>query len=126
MNRNLKFRAWSPRSKEFVYSDTFGHLGYGNNKQDDARKLCQFFDFSDKIQQFTGLLDKNGKEIYEGDILSLIGPDDFDNHDGIVIFKEGMFTISGNKFSSYPCLSVWNKCSEIKGNIFENPELLKQ
>ncbi len=71
-------------------------------------------DESTIIRQFTGLHDKNGKEIYEGDILEendLIGK---------VIFKQGAFQqiING-------VIEDIRKTVEIIGNVYSNPELLK-
>lgn len=69
-------------------------------------------------QQFTGLLDKNGKEIYEGDILQLYRP----KQKLEVVWNEGCFILND---SSGLFLYQEHKTSEIIGNIFENPELLK-
>lgn len=72
-------------------------------------------------RQFTGLCDKNGKEIYEGDILNWdsTGSGDEDVAD-VVKFEDGMFT-----FIEDPL--CWNpqRETEIIGNIYENPELIK-
>ena len=74
------------------------------------------------IQQYTGLKDKNGKEIYEGDII--LGEFyDTEYHHSVTIKHEVVFNNGAYNIAS----SNWHKPSlEIIGNIFENSELLKQ
>ena len=57
MKRPLKFRIWDNKVNRFTYFDIFSTFGRVP------------VDCEDNIQQFTGLLDKRGKEIYEGDIV---------------------------------------------------------
>jgi uncharacterized phage protein (TIGR01671 family) len=79
-------------------------------------------------QQYTGLKDKNGKEIYEGDIVSGICLNDGPQ---ICVVGFDTFGIFYTKIKFYPC-EEWDNVAmlaqehnEIIGNIFENPELLK-
>ncbi len=70
-----------------------------------------------KLMQYTGLKDKNGREIYEGDILK-----DLDGNKEEVIWDEGCVFIKHQDGTS-DFISVRNYF-EIIGNIYENPELL--
>ena len=65
-----------------------------------------------EVMQFTGLHDKNGKEIYEGDIVQ------YDLYTDKIVFKHGGF--QGERL----IMTNWAAC-EVIGNIYENPELLK-
>lgn len=76
------------------------------------------------VGQYTGLKDKNGKEIYEGDII-----DHFAVY-GYVIFEDGMFTLNtsaNNQFGNHkqPICYVDTTQCEVIGNTYENPELLE-
>lgn len=77
------------------------------------------------VQQFTGLLDKNKKEIYEGDILSYDGRDGYglvawDDDDGSYYLEQGSFLSWIDIFSDS---RRWYR-TEVEGNIFENANLL--
>lgn len=71
------------------------------------------------VGQWTGLCDKNGKEIYEGDIVQC-----FRDGLSVVMFKCGCFGLeSPNPF--VPFTEIYGKC-EVLGNIHDNPELQKE
>ena len=73
-----------------------------------------------KIMQYTGLKDKNNKEIYEGDILF----ESFGERYYKVVFENGSFRAEIEEYS-LDLMDVAH-CCEIIGNIYENPELIKE
>jgi len=104
MTREIKFRCWDKISKEFEYFDIYDSLC--------GEELREFIE----ITQFTGLKDKNGKEIYEGDIvdLGMITPME------VKWLHHGFLAVNGQQ-ESYS--TNWDK-SEVIGNIYENPKLI--
>ena len=109
--REIKFRAWD--GKKMLYSDNIGGFAI-----DDLRN-----GFWQDVMQFTGLKDKNGKEIYEGDILEAL-----DKHKGFVKYEKDSFIVDGKAthifYTSFRILSLHISQQEIIGNIYQNPELL--
>ena len=76
------------------------------------------------VGQFTGLLDRDGKEIYSGDIVQIVKKARKTNH--IIMFSKGSFAIQP------PCMNyihlnefTSSKKLKVTGNIHQNPELLK-
>lgn len=118
MNKEIKFRIWDKLTNKFVqlYLDDFydwksGIINFSINK-----------DFV--WQQFTNSKDKNGKEIYDGDIVFI--PDSWKQE---VKFIDGVFGIDwleddGNIYFT-PLSQLIELKLEIIGNIFENPDLIK-
>lgn len=114
--REIKFRAWD------------GNIGL---MHDD---ISMFVDYSYNgvvprngvvLMQFTGLTDKNGIEIYEGDIVHTTAEFDYHDHskNRAVEFTKGQFILNGSQLSLAGELSQYD-CEAI-GNIYENPELLE-
>ncbi len=110
-----------------VYSIILDDAGYDLAPEDDRNLAIAFAEnevnvvIPNTVGQFTGLLDKNGKEIYEGDIVR------FDNHlQGVskVLYDSGQYTVESKNYSTaLTCRIAFHTI--IIGNIHENPELLK-
>lgn len=114
-NKEFKFRVWSKVKNGWLTDDIFLSCidGLPFVKFKNKIFVLDNSKFELTIQQYTGLKDRNNKEIYEGDILEdSSGIDD-------VYFKDGCFWIADQ------WLYDQAYCNEVIGNIFENPELLK-
>lgn len=129
MNREIKFRAWDLTSKKFdanIYIHLDGWIM--DTEIDDGRDDLI-------LMQYTGLVDKNGKEIYEGDILKYYKIFDFNKkYEEKRIFEVKYMALhncgdctedSGIGFNFY-LLEDRLEYIEIIGNRFENPELLEK
>ena len=140
--REIKFRAWDVRNRIMITEDEEVLLGfrYINGKQyvfrQDGLMASPHWAESEnrfKIMQYTGLKDKKGKEIYEGDIIAVLdgkfdppknrvsvewnnassGFDPFIDHEQFIT----------SPFSGEGCDP--ENC-EVIGNIYENPQLLEE
>lgn len=78
--------------------------------------------FTETVGQFTGLYDKNGKEIYEGDIIGFYNDMDNLKLAGVVKFGDGAFYINCGWDGGYRLMDY---DVEIIGNIHDNPDLMK-
>jgi len=118
--REIKFRAWDKKNKKMVvvwqidWNDK-GEIEYVNRNNDTSNFI---------LMQYTGLKDKNGREIYEGDIVRGAG------------IKPKIYTVEwldiygGFAFlddeKAIPACEVPVLFCEVIGNIYENPELINE
>ena len=119
--REIKFRAWRKTSKTMHFINTIGTIPILS--KETPKKYV--------VMQFTGLKDKNNKEIYEGDIVDIgityCGDVEISAQKGIVTFEECEFFVKGQKEEYFNLQSIIiNKDGKVIGNIYENPELLKE
>ena len=115
MTREIKFRAWDTLSKKMI-NDV---LNLRNQEHNNFGSVLK--DKTKIVMQYTGLKDKNGKEIYEGDIVL----DVVDNEIWEIIFKEGSFCIGkDNKEEDTLYPQRFPGRYIVIGNKYENPELL--
>jgi uncharacterized phage protein (TIGR01671 family) len=131
-SKELKFRVWNPTYQEMLYPSTPTKNGDYEEKiylQLDGQLIGDFkhtgiINCSEHyvIQQFTGMLDKNSKEIYEGDIIQ--------RSFGKIPYKvplvcewsneEASYILKDTNGNNYVYLSDFIESVEIVGNIFEN------
>ena len=123
--REIKFSAYDATSKSII--EDYAHIGqYGELvivtfHSSAYGKTCPNL----TLLQYTGIKDKNGNEIYEGDIVEYIdNPTNMSSGTFEVIFHNGFIGIeSDTRINLYDIESYWIK---IIGNKFENPELLER
>lgn len=127
--REIKFRAWDKEKKQMViwgdddfyylakdYDGSVNLIGCHNGGGDPDSSITDY-----ELMQYTGLKDKNGKEIYEGDIVRLTTKTGGD----IDRLCEWSYRNNGWRFQGFNYAGDDQRIIEVIGNIYENPELLK-
>jgi len=115
--REIKFRFWDKVEKKMIYpANSFPNLDY-LHFEDIERRGWGEEEFGS--MQYTGLKDKNGKDIFEGDIIKVNG------RNMEVFFKDGYFGWGQEHDGKYSFDPFGDEKIEVIGNIYENPELIK-
>jgi len=138
--REIKFRAWQKYHKRMLPITSIGWEDSQIKKvtvyQEATAPLLQTYGIGEyrlealEIMQYTGLRDKNGREIYEGDVVES-WYDDVTRGiatvrtQGMIQSVRGGFVIHESDWISYPMIGLSRK-TKVIGNIYENPELLER
>jgi uncharacterized phage protein (TIGR01671 family) len=127
-NRIIKFRAWDKSNA----GEMFEVLGVDFNDLEvsytvegirkEGKKGVDWNDLIDvELMQFTGLTDKKGKKIYEGDIVRFVNQEEKYDKNHVIEWKHNGFVVNGWTLH----LEHEGTVYEVIGNIYENPELIK-
>lgn len=118
--REIKFRCWCLDNNEWEKDLVLLSPNGGKYHATNSRGLMNIRPDRHIIMQYTGLKDKNGKEIYEGDIVEC------DDVISVIEFKDGKFQMITSEFQGQsPVYQERLNRFEVIGNIHENPELME-
>ena len=141
--REILFRGKSTKTNQWIYGGF--HIWekrqvcvFGNDRLKDDEISCvltvnSFADWNmprtmhaveviaDTVGQYTGLTDRNGNKIFEGDIVNILTENE---EIGIIVYEDGGFVVRADKFSVDFINNINGTDVEVIGNKYDNPELL--
>lgn len=135
MTREIKFRAWDKEEKEYYYNAEYTYDFRCSGRGCYADSFGELLEHPEryKVEQYTGLKDKNGKEIYEGDIVEEVIDFNSKMTDGIFRYKvywnEDELCWSLDPIgpeSIHNDLWELNSSRRVIGNVHEDRELLEK
>ena len=125
--REIKFRVWD-KERKIMYYLSDDRWGFGGNSEYSVLSWEDVFaeQYDELISlQYIGRKDKNGEEIYNGDIVEFNNYENGEMYKGLVVFHDCSFCIDVFDDYDYRYMRKFHYI-KILGNKYENPELLKE
>lgn len=130
--RDIKFRAWDKRARQMYQVKNLGVGKEGwtrtaeNYDEQPETGYNKFYPSEVEVMQYTGLKDKKGKEIYEGDIVKVFSDKRWITGKIIYEHSEFLVDVMNNKDLNFGRVGIIEKFIEVIGNIYDNPDLLEK
>ena len=121
--RVIKFRGWDKTGKRMIANPLITDINSAAEYIGINDAFSQLAYYNVVLQQYVGIVDKNGKEIYEGDIIQ--AEESGEKIEPVeVVWLHDQWLIHAYHADIYLSVTDWSEY-EVIGNIYENPELIK-